>query len=159
MTDETTTAQAETEATETETTETATETVDASPDALRTKLGLSRKDVADRTGLSQAVVWRLGKLQPSAVVDSDQAQWTLIDAALRQYEQENPAGKPKAAPKTPKAPKSTGLDPAEVTAAITEVLGVAQAQYIAAKSAKKVTMANLTTVVDALIALKEKYAK
>ncbi len=150
MTDETTTAP-----------ETTPETVidpatEAALDGIRTKLGLSRKDVSDLTGLTQAVIYRLGKLAEKDVTASDATSWTLVEAALRKYELENPAGKPKAAPKAPKAPKTTGVAKAEISADVQAALTLAQSAYVAAK-AKKYSTAELTKVVDTLLALAEKY--
>lgn len=70
----------------------------------RNALNLSRKDMAEITGLTQARIWKLEQIETPAP-EKDVADYTLVWDALQSYEVENPEGKPKPAKKTT-APKN-----------------------------------------------------
>lgn len=72
----------------------------------RARMNLSRREVATLAGVTQSQVWRIEKLSAAGELPmSDVPLWTTIWDALVGFEGENPAGKPKATPKT-KSPKT-----------------------------------------------------
>lgn len=73
---------------------------------LRTRMNLSRREVADLAGVTQSQVWRMEHNYPvftaaqaSVATDDIAILWVKIWDALVSYEGTNPDGKPKAAKK------------------------------------------------------------
>ena len=69
------------------------------PLAWRKRLGYSRREVAEKTGLTQAQVWRLEKLSETGEASmTDVPELVTLIQALQDLEKQGP--KPKAMPKT-----------------------------------------------------------
>lgn len=135
-------------------TENTTPTTTATPDNFlaeqRIALGLSRKDLSDLTGITQAVIWRLEHVATQDVKATDVATRTTLVDALAAYKTANPNGKPKPAPKKSTTTVTQSIDPAKITDAFELLLAAITQEEATAKSKKGSTapFARLLTVLD-----------
>lgn len=133
---------------------------------MRKALGLSRKDLSDLSGLTQAIVWRIEHM----TVADDQAPYdnvreqlagkpevvTLFNT-LETFALTFPNGKPKAPKKAPKV-TTTGFTHEQVAAAFVAVGMIVEAQKIAAKE-KKSSVKPFETIMAALAEESAKFNK
>lgn len=105
---------------------------------IRLQLNLSRKDLADLTGLTQAVIWRIEHVPAGSEKDADADIRTTMQTALTSYVVEHPGGKPKAAKKAPKTTTS-GFTAEQVTAALNDIAEVVTSWKDEAKVKKSST--------------------
>lgn len=107
----------------------------------RLDAGMSRRELAEQSGLTQSRVWRIEHLQ-AFDTDGDRVDAATLMSAIRKFTEANPGGKPKKAAKTA-AKSNVGAQLNFITQEIEKTVELINTVAIPGLKAKKVSTSHL----------------